>query len=617
MVLHISVSMDKTLPPRRNPRALLLVFVLAVCTVAVHMALRAATHFFPTSLSHLTVKDPVGDPTRHPDIHPDTRHVARGRHGMVSCDVPLCSEMGRDILAKGGNAADAAITTALCIGSINLHSLGIGGGGFILSFVNNRSISIDAREMAPAKAYRDMYKGRELQARFGGLAVGVPGELAGLFELFRNSGLGNLTWHELFEPVVQLNRRGWRASEVWTRAASMMDELVLTRVPLLKSLWDFIYRENGEVVKAGDLVRRHNLARLLELIAKNGLDAIFYDPQGPFAPRLAAAVQAAGGLLTASDFAHYTTKVEPAIEFDFSGKTLVTTAGVSLGLALVAGLNFYNHMYNQSDVECGVLLTHRLIEAFKWAASARSHLGTVNLTRFDHLKKLFLSKAWVEKLETLHSESQTFSWQHYHPQYAIDQRHGTAHFLVVDTWGNAVSMTTTVNLLFGSLVYEPTTGVVLNDQMDDFSQPGLPNAFNLTPSVFNFVAPRARPLLLSCPAIVKTGDDVELVIGAAGGSRIVTAVLQAIVRTVFYKWPLLHTILFPRLHHQLLPVEVYAENLELWEDECPGVIAQLEAKNHTFYNLGALTAMNGVLRSGDGWEGVADYWRKQGHAAGY
>lgn len=591
-------------------------------------------HDFAAGFAPASGEDPVGDPVGRATLHPDPQHRRTGDHAMVSCDVPLCSTMGKNILLAGGNAADAAVTVALCIGSVNLHSSGIGGGGFVVSSRGNETLSIDAREVAPARAHKNMYDGAPLRAQIGGLAVAVPGEVAGLYELFSRHGSGNVTWAQLFEPVVQLNRDGWAAPEVWVRAARKVHELVLANAPFLAHTWDFIYKPNTrKVVDVGDVITRPQYANTLELIARNGSAAVFYDPDGPIAPHLVRRARNAGGVVDTADFARYSANVTPALRFlfPFNGSTydLATTGGVSSGLALIAGLNLYTAMINDNTTALDeavavdpVLQTHRLIEAMKWSASVRSHLGDVNMTYWDTNVARYTSPEWANDVvhSGKYSDNTTFPWWHYEPLYEITEPQGTSHFSVVDAHGNAVSMTVTVNLLFGSLVYDAVTGVILNDQMDDFSLPSIRNAFNLTPSVLNFVSPYRRPLLLTTPTIIRRDGELHLLVGAAGGSRIVTAVLQAIVRTLLHNVPLLETISYPRLHHQLVPEYVMVEDIPLLDQEFGTPVSELLSSrlNHTLLQTGALTAMNAIKRTSlGGWEGVCDFWRKRGRADGY
>lgn len=574
-------------------------------------------------------EDPVGNQMGKPTLNPDGSLLAKGNKAMVACDVPLCSTMGKNIMLRGGNAADAAITVSLCVGSVNLHSSGIGGGGYIVSSKDNDTIAIEAREMAPAKAHKDMFSDSPLKAMFGGLAVAIPGEVAGLYQLYLRHGSGNLSWKELIEPVIQLNRKGWSAELIWVDSVHKMHDLILSRCPLLREKWDFIFKDGGnKLVEQGDIITRPNYAKTLEKIAKNGSHAILYDPKGPFAPRLAKSAAQVGGILEAEDFSKYEVKVSQALSFKFLVNSeeyeLFTTAGVSSGLALIAGLNFYSTLNSRMPIEetHHVLQQHRLIEAMKWTSSARSHLGDTNGTYWHKVKDRYTSSKWANSIidEGKYCDNRTFDWKHYGPLFEAAGKHGTSHFSVVDEHDNSVSMTTTVNLLFGSMVYDNETGIILNDQMDDFSLLRHSNAFNLTPSVLNFVQPLCRPLSLMAPTIIKRKGRTDLLIGAAGGSRIVTTVLQAIVRNLFHKLNLLNVIAFPRIHHQLIPAFVMVENCTMYDQEFSAkssVQHELASLKHNFFESGALTAMNAIKNADGVWHGVSDYWRKHGKADGY
>lgn len=600
--------------------------------------------------------DPLHDNLGQPTLYPSKEHLHVGSKAMVASDVPLCSTMGKDILLRGGNAADAAVTVALCIGSINSHSSGIGGGGFILSRNHLRTkkgkgtekgqeqeleleleleeeeevLSIDAREMAPEKAYKEMYHGSFVLSKIGGLSVAIPGELKGLEELFKRHGSGNLTWSELIQPVVELNRKGWKCSKVFEKVVSIEYDLVLSKVPSLRKTWDFIFNSHDDgddhdrLVKEGDWITRPNYANTLELIAQNGSSAIFYDPEGPIVTSLVETIDKWGGIVTKEDFANYKVNVESPIQSKLNEYSVYTSNGVSSGLALVAGLNFFHNVSRVTNDNDGdddddkVLFNHKLIESYKWSSSVRTRLGDYQ-ERSKVIAK-YSQHDWISELHANqgYSDSTTFPWKHYDPKYELVEPQGTSHFSIVDENDNAVGMTTTVNLLFGSMVYDPNTGIILNDEMDDFSQPNASNAFNLTPSVYNFVQPGKRPLSSTAPTIITHNNTTDLVIGAAGGSRITNTVLQAIIRLYFANFTLLDAIAYPRLHHQLIPEHVMCENLTIFNNEFPGIFEKLLIKKHTFMETGSLTAMNGIKRMKDGvLHGVSDFWRKRGEADGY
>ncbi|CAK9438845.1 uncharacterized protein LODBEIA_P30690 [Lodderomyces beijingensis] len=577
---------------------------------------------------YLTIQgDPLHDDLGQPDLNPSKEHLHVGSKAMVASDVPLCSAMGKDILLQGGNAADAAVTVALCIGSINSHSSGIGGGGFILSRHKGNVLSIDAREMAPAKAYKEMYHGSFVLSKIGGLSVAVPGELKGLEELYKRHGSGKMSWSQLIQPVAELNRNGWICSELFEKVVSIEYDMVLSKVPPLKKTWDFIFNKD-RLVKKGDLIKRPNYADTLELIARNGSSAIFYDPEGPIVESLVESITKWGGIVTKQDFANYKLAIEEPLSTNIGNYTVYTSNGVSSGLALIAGLNFFDTVYHAKSDAHGVddddedtLFNHKLIESYKWSSSVRTRLGDYD-GRFKVIEN-FTCHGWINDLldRDGYSDSTTFPWQHYDPKYELVEPQGTSHFAIVDEDDNSISMTTTVNLLFGSMVYDRQTGIILNDEMDDFAMPNTSNAFNLTPSIYNFIHPARRPLSSTAPTIITNNNNnniTDFVIGAAGGSRITNTILQAIIRVYYKQFNLLEAISYPRLHHQLIPEHVMCENITVFKQEFAGVYEKLLAKGHSFIETGALTAMNGIKRLSNGdLHGVSDYWRKRGEADGY
>lgn len=588
--------------------------------------------------------DPVGDKIGRPSLAPDKNHSRYGANAMVSSDVPICSSMGKEILIKGGNAADAAITVALCIGSVNLHLSGIGGGAYIVSLQQNDTISIDAREMAPSKAYKNMFDHYPLLAQFGGLANAIPGELKGLNDLYNLHGSGILSWKQLIDPVIELNMKGWEASEIWIRSLNKMTSLVFPIASVLEENWDFIYNDpikHRDLVETGDIIKRPNLASTLRLIAENGSSDIFYDPNGPIVKSLVETSQKLGGILTKDDFAAYKTNITSAIKYNFElsnqNLTIYTSLGTSSGLSLISGINYYSNLQKKFPIDQikslpkkitkEILEVHRIIESMKWISSTRTYLGDLNSTYFNKLVEKFSGEEWSTNLleNNKYSDFQTFPWKHYEPEFELNKPHGTSHFSIVDSEGGAVSMTTTVNLLFGSMVYDNNTGIILNDEMDDFSLPFTRNAFNLTPSIHNYIHPYKRPLSSMTPLIIKDSQNqIKLIIGAAGGSRISTAVFQGIVRFFYNNESLLNTISYPRLHHQLIPEYAMVEDFDIFEDSIPHQNASVidtmtKALGHGFAQLGALTVMNAISKSNEsfGWNGVSDYWRKRGAADGY
>lgn len=558
--------------------------------------------------------------------HPDGNFTVYSKKGMVASDSEYCSKLGADILKQGGNAADAAITTCLCIGATDtMYSSGIGGGAFITSKLFGKdAISIDAREMAPGKASADMFSGIEYQTKYGGLASGIPGELMGLWKLYQLHGSKKLEWKELVEPVAKLIDEGWEAD---VRLAFAL-QVQKPAFKYFRKDWDFLHKKGNKLVEKGDWIQRKELAKTLRYVAENGAPA-FYDPDGYIAQSLSKKAQEWGGVLEAEDFGMYDVVVEKALKLDNftdNNLTVFTANGASSGMALLSGLHILNSMYGSNhqggydelDFEGE---THKLIEVMKWMAAARSYLGDVgiynnNYTAIDERNERYgrlISSSYVEDVVSKIKYNETHSWEYYKPAYEPNDPHGTSSLSVVDKDGNAVVLTTTVNLLFGSCVHDPETGIILNNEMDDFSLHNTKNSFALQPSVYNFIAPYKRPLSSSAQSIVVDSEgNVDMVVGAAGGSKITNAILQSMVRRYYNGENITEIVANPRLHHQLIPETVYLE--EPFRDS---LVESLSAKGHDVAFIVPMTAMNVITVEKDGLiAGQSDWWRKFGVAVG-
>lgn len=540
---------------------------------------------------------------RLPDLHPDPAHLYQGENGAVASDVDICSKMAVELMRdEGGNAIDAAVLTTLCIGSINSFSSGIGGGGFMtVRTPEGESIAFNFREMAPGKAFKDMYIHDPMSSQIGGLAVAIPGEVAGLEAAHKK--YGQLPWKQCIDPVVRLNREGFVVPPYLAAALKNDEEHIFNN----KDEW-LNWLVDDRLAEPGDVIKRENLADTLELIANDGAQ-VFYDPNGPIAPYLAETTQNHGGILTAEDFAHFTVEeTEPLIGEFLGNRQIITTPNPTSGPALILGLNIIQQF--EENEELGNMETHHLVEAMKFMASGRSELGDLRPNQ-SHIDEL-TSKEYALQLKNKITNI-THPWQYYDPAYEPNRPNGTAHFSVLDKDNMAVALTTTVNLEFGAKIIDKKTGIILNSEMDDFSTPNTSNYFGLAPSLYNYIRPYNRPLSSTVPTIVVKDGKVEIVIGAAGGSHITTAVLEAIVRLTKYGTSLLDAIAFPRVHHQLLPDEVM---LELGT---PCFVQQnLEERGHKVGSIDPATAMNGIhVPCPKVIHAVSDWWRKKAGAFAY
>lgn len=626
---------------------------------------------------HLNLQPPRANILQHPDdvdpnsIAPTTdadsydlsntnsnvTHQYAFKSASVSCDVPECAVLGADILKRGGSAVDAAVTVSLCLGSVNSFSSGIGGGGFMIARItdagssNVETLALNFREKAPGAASKDMYENRPLSSKLGGLAVAIPGELAGLYEAYKRGTSGALTWAQLIEPVIELNEKGFVIGAPLATAISLASPLLLafpdqwgwlltnsTDIPTVTSTETGIATDSVPMptglpgIPAGSNLRpkvqgervvRPAYANTLRLIANSGSSAIYYDPNGPIAPHLVNSIQRAGGIATLDDFAQYNVEVTDPLEADFYGRKVFTCPSPCSGPVLIFGLNVLagyspetngpNGTYN----DFGSIATQRLVETMKFMGASRSQLGDITPNTNNSVKiSQIIDKSFADEVRANISDSVTHPWQYYNPAYEAKDPHGTTHFSVMDANGGAVGMTTTVNLFFGSFICDPTTGIILNNEMDDFSQPNESNSFGLEASIYNYIEPHKRPVSSISPAIIVNPevDHIEMVIGASGGSHITTTVLEGIIRKFGYGISMLDTIKRPRIHHQLLPDVAQMEfGWPEWSKD------ELEQKGQNVTYIAPASVSNGLYWSPQNKAiiAVADWWRKRGQPAGY
>ncbi|KAI9594639.1 gamma-glutamyltranspeptidase [Syncephalis fuscata] len=465
----------------------------------------------------------------------------------VAAEHETCSQLGVDILKKGGSAVDAAITSTLCIGTINSFSSGIGGGGFMLvRDTDGTATTIDFRETAPAGASELMFKDRPGASTSGGLAVGVPGEIRGYDAAHKR--YGKLPWSELIAPIIKLNRDGFIVSPLLATRLSGIASTILS-TPGFRE----VYSRNGQVLKAGETCYRKALADTLETIAKNGADAFY---TGSIADELVQAIRGAKGIHTKKDFVDYQAVVRPALNGTYHGRRIFTSDAPTSGPVLLSVLNIlegFNLTSLNNNNNIPAVDYHRIIESFKHGFAQRTELGDPSFVDIADNIQNITNKATAKQLRSRIDDNKTFPPEYYHPHLAGNNPHGTTHTTVLDQHGQTVSVMSTVNLYFGSRVISPSAGVILNNEMDDFSTPGVPNAFGLPPAINNFIRPGKRPLSSSVPIIVEQDGQVIFAAGASGGTRIITSVLSVLLNTIDYKMSLDAAINAPRYHHQLLP----------------------------------------------------------------
>uniref|UniRef100_A0A182Q6K4 Gamma-glutamyltransferase n=1 Tax=Anopheles farauti TaxID=69004 RepID=A0A182Q6K4_9DIPT len=497
---------------------------------------------------------------------------ARLTGGAVTSNGIECAAIGESILRRNGSAVDAAIATLFCEGVTCPQSMGLSGGFLATIYIRETktAYALNAREVAPAGATRDMYVNKSSVQ--GGLAIAVPGEVKGYWEMHQK--YGRLAWKELVEPTVRLCREGHLVTGYLERILKGREQRIRNE-PTLAPV--FINPDTQTTWREGERLKRPTLADTLEVIANEGADAL-YSRNGTLLPKLMRDLKLFGAIITEDDFYNY----EP--RWDAPSHTSIRDSSQVFSFPLPGSGPVLNYMLNIVDNFAGKLRQgdplswHRIVESFKHGYGLRTRLGDPGFVAGieAELEKLS-SKAYAEYIaETIHDARTNADYAHYGAEFATEQDLGTAHVSVLAPNGDAVAVTSTINGILGAMVRSTSTGIVLNNEMDDFSTPGLVNLYGLPASPANFIVPGKRPMSSMTPTIVtdETGD-VRIVVGSAGGSRITTATMQLIVRHLYFG-ELLDTIInTPRMHHQLAPMSVeYEKNFD------PVVIEGLRERGH-------------------------------------
>ncbi|OWP01666.1 gamma-glutamyltranspeptidase [Marssonina coronariae] len=480
--------------------------------------------------------------------------------GAVASESKMCSEIGIGLLQRGGTAADAMVGTTLCVGVVGMQHSGIGGGGFALVRGSDGEYeSIDFRETAPAAAHRDMYQHDPAASVVGGLASGVPGDLRGLEYLHRKYGDATkaLPWRAVCNPAVHVARHGFPVTEDLVRYMASMTRTgrtFFTDDPQ----WSVDFAPNGTLVGLGDVLTRKRYADTLEQVATYGA-AVFY--QGEMANHTVNALRASGGIMTLEDLATYQVAIRDPIRISYHGYEL-TSCGVPSSGAVALSILKIIEGYPASDAANQNLSAHRMNEAMRFSYAARAELGDPDFFSYmTGLEADMLKPSTASHIRDRISDHHTRNVTDYNAKaFDLPENHGTSHIVTADGSGMSVSLTSTVNILFGSQLVVPETGVIMNDQMNDFSIPGVRNAFGFEPSPINFIAPHKRPLSSISPIIAThPNGTLALSIGAAGGSRIITATALAVRDVLERGTSLAAALAEPRMHDQLVPATTTVE----------------------------------------------------------
>ncbi|MDN7350065.1 gamma-glutamyltransferase [Acetobacter senegalensis] len=589
------------LPPRRSSSGLPLrlrfaAMVFLACGPAGFSTVSLAA---PASSS---APDPLAYGKDQPDGLPPLAPTP-GKHGMAVSAQKLASDVGAQILAKGGNAADAAVAMGYALAVVYPAAGNIGGGGFMLLRQPGKpSIFIDFREKAPLAASADMYldaKGNVIPdlSITGWKAVAVPGTVAGLDHIHRK--WGRLSRKVVMEPAIKLARDGFVLGEGDVALLNTSTD-AFRASPEARAIF---LRPDGSPLQVGDRLVQTNLARSLELVAQQGADAFY---KGPIAKTLVQASQKNGGLLQAADFERYQPRELSPLSCHYRGYVVETSPPPSGGgIALCEILDIL------SGYDMHALGLHtapalqREIEAMRHAYSDRRGLGDPAFVQnpVQHL----LDPAYAAEVRAHIPTDTAVPSSTLKEGEATPEKHETTHFSVIDKDGFAISTTYTLNGWFGAKVIGGDTGFFLNDEMDDFSaKPGSPNMFGIVGSKANAIAPGKTPLSSMSPTIVSRNDKPVLIIGSPGGSRIPTIVLSVILGVVDYGLDIQQAIDLPRLHQQWLPEAVEVEAGAV----TPQVETTLEHEGYTFSPHAPWGMPEGILVGGPklGEKGSAHYY---------
>lgn len=532
--------------------------------------------------------------------------VAESSLGMVVTAHPLASEVGRRILSKGGNAVDAAVAVHFALAVVYPVAGNIGGGGFMIYRSNEGEVSaLDFREMAPGSASRDMYldengdviKGK---SQNGHLACGVPGSVDGMIKA--HARYGKMPFPELIQPAIELARDGFQITAAQAKRFNSYQER------FKQYNFHTTQFQKEAYWKTGDLLVQTDLSNTLLRISLSGRDGFY---RGQTAEYVVAEMQKGGGIISMSDMANYESKWRQPVLMNYKGHSLISmppssSGGIALAqmLGMIADKNIGDlGFHTQASV-------HLMAEVERRAFADRAeHLGDsdfYNVPRKEILASSYLKKRMEDFDPNKASSSEEVD-------AGMLESEETTHYSIVDSKGNAVSITTTINTGFGSKTVVEGAGFFLNNEMDDFSvKPGHPNFFGLVGNEANAIEPKKRMLSSMTPSIVTKDGALYMVVGTPGGSTIITSVFQVFLNVADFGLTLPEAVAAGRFHHQWLPDMIFHEKGALPQETIDG----LKAMGHAIKERGTIGKVDAIIRLENGnLQGAADP-RGDDHAAG-
>ncbi|HEX7362701.1 MAG TPA: gamma-glutamyltransferase [Bryobacteraceae bacterium] len=483
------------------------------------------------------------------------------KHGMVSAQEPIAAKVGLSVLKSGGNAIDAAIATGFALAVTHPYAGNLGGGGFMLvRLANGKTAFLDFRECAPAKATRNMYIGPDgnptKESIDGWRSSGVPGSVAGFAAAYKR--FGSKPWEQLLAPAIKLARNGFTVTPEFAESLSS-DRKRLAQYPESKK----IFLRDGDLYKPGDIFKQPELAATLERIAKYGAQDFYH---GEIAHQFAAAMAAHGGLITLTDLAHYKVYDRKPLTGDYHGFHIITAPPPSAGgVGILQMMYMLEGTHYASGEPDSVKAVHYEAEAMRrFYADRSAYLGDPAYYKIP-VHALLSPKYIARRRSTIKPDRATPSSQvapglKQKPirKTGWKESNETTHYNVVDAKGDAVAVTYTLNNGYGNAITVPGLGFLLNDEMDDFAaKPGAPNMYGLTGSAVNAIAPGKRPLSSMSPTIITKNGKFFMAVGAPGGARITTGVMEVILHVLDFHMNVEDAVNLPRFHEQWKPATLY------------------------------------------------------------
>ena len=522
--------------------------------------------------------------------------------GMVVSQRKIASQVGADILAKGGNAVDAAVATGLALAVVLPRAGNLGGGGFMMVYLKdlNKTIAIDYRERAPAAAHRDLFLDEEgnydkKKAQFSLLSAGVPGSVAGFHMALEK--YGTMSWQEVIAPAIELAEKGFAVPH--DLANTLASSTYRKRLGSNPAAAASFYKKDGSLYRSGELFVQKDLAWTLKQLSQYGPDAFY---KGAIAKKIVKEMERNGGLITADDLENYIVAERLPVEGTYKGFKIVSMPPSSSGgihliqmLNMLEGYPIKNLGFGSADS------IHILAEVMKRAYADRSkYLGDSD---FYDVPAGLVSKEYAKELnKSISIEKRTPSSEVYAGDPLPYESPDTTHFSVMDAYGNAVANTYTLNFSYGSGIMIPGTGMLINNEMDDFSsKPGTPNGYGLLGSEANAIEGNKRPLSSMTPTIIFKDEKPYLVFGTPGGSRIITTVLQVALNVMTHDMNVAQAVNSPRIHHQWLP-----EVLMIEDGFGADTKALLKNRGYRLYPSRTMGSVQAILMKDGYFYGAAD-----------